>query len=336
MVSRERWLIEEAETWRRQGRVDDEFVAYVKEEYGGEESEVLTLQHILYVVGGVILFLGIFFAFSQFWDQMSDGAKFTLLVFLSVVAYGVGGVLEAVRRWPALAAIGLGVGGGLLLFALTYVSDDGMGLTAAETAALVVAFAAAAATLAYGHVRLPALGAVGVVLLYLSFFLTASLHENLGEGGMDALSASAFLVGSALLLANFVLWLAHTRMKDAWARRLDPAGTRAAGLMASVALVPALLVFMFQVVEIDDTWGGIAALGVYAGVLMAGGIAARYPELVAVGGLALVGDAVWAGADKGDVLGTAAALVGAAIAIIALAQSGLLRRWLRPPTVSYK
>lgn len=335
MASRERWLIEQAETWRREGRVDDDFVAFVKEEYAEEESQVFTLQRILYIVGGVILFLGIFFAFAQFWDDMSDGQKFTLLSFLAVLAYGAGGVLEVVRRWPALAAIGLSLGGGLIFFAFTYLRTDSGGLTGPEAAALVAAFAIAAATLVYGHWRRAALGALGVVLLYVAFFLVAAFQQ-LAEPGLDALSSTGLAVGVGVALANLALWLAQTRTGRAWAARLTSAGTRAAGLVNAVALVPALLVFVFQVLEVDDTWAGIAALAVYGGLLMAAGIAARFPELVGVGGVALVGDAIWAGADKGDVLGTAAALVVAAVAIIALAQSGLLRRWLRPPTVSYK
>lgn len=335
MVSRERWLIEEAEAWRHEGRVDDDFVDYVKQEYGGEESQVFTLQRILYIVGGVILFLGIFFAFAQFWDDMTDGTKFTLLTFLAVVAYAAGGGLEVVGRWRALAAIGLSLGGGLLFFAFTYLEAQTEVLTAAETTAIVVAFVVAAATLAYGHWRLPALGAVGVVLLYLSFFMVAAF-QRLDDSGTDGLSSSALAVGLSVVIANLALWLAQTRTARVWAERLSAAGTRAAGLVAAIAVVPALLVFVFAVLEADDTWAGIAALAIYGALLMAAGIAARYPELVAVGGLALVGDAVWAGADKGDILGTAVALVAAAVAIIALAQSGLLRRWLQPATVSYK
>lgn len=337
MVSRERWLIEEAERWRREGRVDDDFVAYVNDEYGGEESQVSALQRILYIVGGVILFLGIFFAFAQFWDQMTDGMKFTLLLFLSVLAYAAGGVLEAIRRWSGLASIGLSLGGGLLFFAFTYLDSDTAGLTGPEAVAMVAAFVVAVATLAYGHWRLAALGAVGVVLLYLSFGFVASFQGLSDEdAGLDALITVALAVGLVVVLTNLALWLAQTRTVRAWAARLHPAGTRAAGLVASVAVVPALLLFVFQVLEADDTWAGIGALAVYGTLLMAGGISARYPELVAVGGLVLVADAIWAGADKGDILGTAAALVATAIGIIALAQSGLLRRWLKPATVSYK
>lgn len=337
MVSRERWLIEQAETWRRDGRVDDEFVDYVKREYGGEESQVSALQRILYIVGGVILFLGIFFAFAQFWDDLTDGMKFALLTFLAVVAYAAGGVLEVARRWPALASIGLSLGGGLLFFAFTYLNRDTAGLQAPEVFALVTAFLVALATLVYGHVRLPALGAVGVVLLYFSFLFIDAYNEFQGEDvGLDVMITLMLATGLTVLLANLAVWLAQTRATRPWAAGLSPAGTRAAGLLASFAAIPALLGFVFQVLEADDTWAGIGALAVYAALLMAAGIVARYPELVGVGGLGLVGDAVWAGFDKGDILGTAIALVVAAIALIALAQSGLLRRWLRPATLSYK
>ena len=328
MASKERWLLEEAKRWRAEGRVDDAFVEFARERYaveGSDDGEVSLVRAVLGTVGGIIGLLAVFFLFREFWHVFTDLTKFGILVSGGALSYVAAGVLHRMGRWSVVRSVLIGLGGGLVFFGITYLEtfDD---VTPAEVGGIVLAFVVALVTLAIGYVRVVSSAVVGTALLTFAFLFIPQFVD-LSERG-DELAVSAWLaVGFVHALANLTLWTrgAQWRATANWPRWSVPA----AGMLQAWILVFSVEAWIGVVIEPQDSWTGILALAGYAIVVLATGILLRYPLLLAVGGPALVGSAVWAGFDKGGLIGTVVALFLVAGALIWLAQSGLLVRWFR-------
>jgi hypothetical protein len=327
MADRQEWLLAEAERWHREGRVDDHFLAYVRSQYVAGKSEAGFLKVFFYILGGLLLFLGIFFLVSQFWDVLTDRAKSTLLLIFAAVSYSLGALFESTRKTRAVAAIGLSLGGGLAIFGLSYLRIDGPGVHPQEGIALILSFLLAIGHLAYGYWRQPAVAGVGAGVLFLSFLLWGAMGDYEESANQVLISA---MFGAVLVHAVFNLGLWARAM--AWAANRN--AIRVAGTVNAVLLIPATIAFVENVLNPPNDWPGIIALGLVAAALSVSGVLWRYMELVIVGGFAAIGDALWVGFSKGEFVGTVIALVVVAVALIGLAQSGLLVKWLAPEKTS--
>jgi uncharacterized membrane protein len=325
MASKESWLLQEAGSWRREGLIDEAAHQELNRRYAAAgEDESGVIRWFLYILGGIVLFLGVFFIFAQFWDHLNDTSKFAILLLLSLIAMAAGGTLALLARWRPVSDVGLAVGAGLLLFSFVYVDSDFDRWTGGEVVAVAVGFALGVALAAYGHRGRTAIAGVGPIV----YFATFTFFESFGpqtEAGLKAMFS--WLLASALVwvASEALIWSARSSL------RVHPPSVRAAAFVTALFSIPALLAFVFNVIEPQDTWTGILLLAALALALGGTGVAFRLPELVVVGGVALVGDALWAGFDKGDLLGTSVVLVVVAVGLIALAQSGFLRRWLTAP-----
>jgi hypothetical protein len=353
-LGRNEVIREEAEEWRRQGRIDTPFYEWLRQEYstGRDQGTERRLQQILLAFAGILAIIGIVTLVGEYWHNFNDLQKLWILRLFVLMAIALGTGLYFVKKTRVLAHVFLPLAIPLYLFSMAY-ADPGYDSTTynirggdeidlQELSSLIAGFGLTLAALVVGLRKFPTLamgstpGVVGV-LFFLQSYLDLTKGERIGLQ-WGALLLVVFL--HALLLAS---WLGAVRIPFPW----DPLALR----LALFANVPMGFILVLNLVEdytypehsggvarYDATIVGVICTATYSAILLGFGLRLGLPELVAICGGFLIVDAVWLGAGKGGVLGAVLAILATAVLMGVLAQRGLLRRIFRPrapPTSGY-
>lgn len=338
-AERNRIVVQEAEAWRREGRIDEEFLTWIQKRYPteGDEGTQRLLQRILIALAGILVLVGIFTLVAQYWSEFAREAKLLILLAFAAAA-GAAGVLLGFLPATRLISHGLvPLTLPLYLFAMEYVSDPPLyeaanPLTAPEVAALAGGILLGLAGLFLGLWRYPGLAlasgpTLGFTLTHLESYAqyTRGLH-------LTVLWTVLLLV---LVLHVFyaLLWLGKLPLGYSWrafSARLGWAANVPFGFASIMELVDTYGWQEPNRVVYDTTYVGVAVSAAYAAILLLSGLRLGLPELTLVCGVLLVGDALWLGGSKGGVLGVVFAIFGAATLLGVLAQQGVLGRIFRP------
>jgi len=341
-MDRSRVVLEEAQKWRDEGRITETFHAWLRTRYGraGEPESARIIQQVLLAIAAVLLVVGVFTLVSEFWHAFTRTSKFAILVAFAVVS-GVAGAFALSMRWSRVVGLVLvALPLPLYLFAMEYGNfsapepyGDRGPLLASEVAVLVAGVTLALAALYVGLRRLPHLALTAPPVL-LAVLLHVHDYSDFGESGSRTWNLLLFLLVLLIHGALLARWVNALR----WPRDPRPFSLRLA-LAANVPFGFGLLVALTEQwayrtypepPRYDADLVGIILTAVYSAALLVAAIRWAIPELTAAAGLFLIGDAIWLGGDKGGLVGTVVAIFAAAIVLIALAQTGILMRILKP------
>lgn len=330
--------MQEADAWRREGRIDAEFHSWLAARYPaeGDAGTQRLLQRILVTVAGILVLVGIFTLVAEFWSEFARISKFLILIGFAVAAGVVGLLLGFLPATRLLSHGVVPLALPLYLFAMQYVSeprfDENDTLLASEVAAVAVGMLLGIVGLLVGLWRYPglALAAAPTVcfsLVTLEEFMAYSIGSHLG-----ILWTTLVVVG--VFHAFFLLlWTGILPIGYAWtpfAARLGWAANVPFGFVALIELVDIYVAPGYALESFDATWTGVPLTAAYLSILLVLALRLGLPELTAICGALLVGDAMWLGGSQGGVIGAVLAIFAAAAGFAVLAQRGILQRIFRP------
>jgi hypothetical protein len=344
--NRDRVVRDEAESWRRDGRITPEFYAWVRKEYAGsgDAGTTRTLQTVLMTVAGVLTLIGIFTLVSQFWGDLGRLQKFWTLCGFAALSIVLGAVAHRRPATRPLTQFLLPLAIPLYLFAMSYLQsvpvapDYASGpnvLTAPKAAAVIAGCALSLLALFFGFHRFPTLALAGPpgLIMAISFLLDYAPFDEAKWRIIQFACLGIVLLLHALFLS---IWMGALRLPLAW-RPLSARLAMAANVPWGFALIT-MLVNSYAYARdatngrpvFDATLVGVPLTALYVAILMAFALRLGLPELTGVCGLFLVGDAIWLGSDKGGLIGAVIAIFATAALLLVLAQRGVLLRIFRP------
>jgi uncharacterized membrane protein len=121
-VGRNETIREEAEEWRRQGRIDTPFYEWLRQEYptGRDQGTERHLQQILLAFAGILGIIGIFTLVSEYWRHFNDVEKLWILRLFVMMAIALGAGLYVLPKTRVLAHVFLPLALPLYLFSMVY------------------------------------------------------------------------------------------------------------------------------------------------------------------------------------------------------------------------
>ncbi|MBI2077452.1 MAG: hypothetical protein HYT80_03650 [Euryarchaeota archaeon] len=342
---RNRIVLDEADAWRREGRITPEFHEWVQKNYpvAGDATTARTLQTVLLLVAGLLVIVGIVTLVSEFWHYFSRPAKYWSMVVFALLSVALGLAARGNQRTRPLAHVFVPLALPLYMFAMQYAQELPLGadytanrFTGWEAGAFAAGLVAGLAGLVWGIHQYPTLAASAPPFLLFVYYFGLNEYTYLSYGEVAAaqwIGVAIVALVHAVLLAT---WTGLLRLPHPW----QPVSARlalATNLPWGFGLIVALVAHyerpggdFARAERYDGTFVGVPLTALYVAILLAFALRLGLAELTGVAGLFLVGDAIWLGSSKGGILGAVVAIFGAAIALGLLAQRGVLLRILRP------